>query len=622
MGRRQAAKFWDNDLQRSRAYQMVKRYNKNVPNDQMLDYNDPAVRETLRGILRKRERNIKHNEDIATKVHRFVEDEIQKKMPKVISDNIKEYIPRKLQKQKEKESDPNSKPPPTGFKSDLPPEEWIPYYFPDSFKNGLYPIQKKILAELMAHPWSIVKVFRSAGKTKLATTLICYYICQDPNERIFIMTGEKKKGIQRLRMIRNMLGSPRIIKDYGYLINEGSNSSVRKGKNTEYLFECHRTIDAIEPTLMVITFEDDQAVGFHYTRGLMDDPWSNKLENQNGALEKWMERWGEFQGSLEQCQTLYILCTRKGVHDLYWKLELEKQFYSIEYPLVKKWPSQIEFIEDENGMYIGAKVSDDYEIEDDCFGKYSMEFENRDPLKGKICRCIPLIRKRDPIGFSREYQQVPYIPDGDLFKWKNCRLYNKDSSDPLVMGLFKQFSYLRTIGIMDMAFGLKEESDKNVLLVLTFYRGRFFVVDGWSGRWTIDERISIIKEMEAKYPGTPLYVESDLSQIHIVNDLKKKLNHLKIYEFRSRNHGTNYKNLFEGQEKAAKKGKIYDALAIPWSSSKIYLRTDLPVIEDLELQIKQFPRCESYDSIDALSMGIIVLRQFASGPAFAVSYIT
>lgn len=510
----------------------------------------------------------------------------------------------------------DDKPEPTGFHSDLHITKWLEKYCIRMFHGQLYQVQYDIHEFQAKYPWNMTKVYRAAGKTVLTLGKLAYKICENPEERLFILGQEIKKTIQRVRVVRNLLGSEEIVNDYGYLINDAGSGNRRRGKNTEAMFEVHREIDAIEPTLMAITWKDDQALGYHYTGGTMDDPWSKKLQNQEDAKEKWMEWWGEFQGSLEGCRFLDILCTAKGMKDLYARLEGEKQFKVLKIPLVLKFPSKTKLLMNEaEDLYIGAEVSDDYEFYDDCNGKYSMT--TLDYKRG--IKCIPILRHNDPLNFEMEYQQNPYLPEGNVFKWKYANIFNSHTPDPIVMGFYKQFGAVKKIKMMDMAFGESKKSALNVMLMMGIYRRRLFIFDAWVGRWSTSERIKVIKKSEAKYPGVPLYIEDDVSQIATVRDIKKQLKHLKIRNFTSKGKGQNYRVIYEGEQDASKKGKIHDSLGVPWTDGRFYIYKDLPYFDELKFQLLQFPKCEMFDLIDAMAMGTIVLRDFAIESVIAVN---
>jgi len=525
------------------------------------------------------------------------------------------------------------KPAPTGYHSPLSIYKWLPYYLPNHFRGDkaikqafsslkkksvfktilasqqtprshknqppkkrprLYFGQKRMLKWMMSNPWAAFEVFRSAGKTQLAIGLMVYLICENPNLRLFYLSEEQRKTIRRVRLVRSLLASEMIVNDYGYLIDDGVH-----GKSTESMFQCYRSIDAIEPTLMAITWRDAQALGYHFDGGILDDPWSQKLQNEFGAKKKWLEWWGEFRFCLEDAKFCWMLRTRKALHDLYEELDKKRLFAVYRQKLIIKAPSKVTFIENSRGVIEDVKFSNDYMIFDDCFGKYSM-------------KNLLLLQKEDPYYFEREIQNNPYMIEGDVFKWKNARFYDAKSTDIIIKGFRDQ---VRTHGggvtiikMMDMSFGESEQSDFNVLLVLAKYKNRYFLMDAWVGRWNFDKRLKIIEKAEEKYPGVPLYIEEDFWQLAIIKDIRSKLPHLTIRGFQSKGKGQDFKSMYEGEKKAAKKGKIHDALAVPWNDRRVYIRKDITGLQMLQEQLSQFPNCTYFDYLDTLAMGVIVLR--------------
>jgi len=548
----------------------------------------------------------------------------------------------------------NSKhPPPTGFHSNLSVYKWLLHYIPHHFsgesntnfdlketifdiirdfnkglqdktlpspqqiiantnkvKVDLYKIQKRMLEHFMKYAWAAVEVFRSAGKTQLVLGLITYIICENPDIRIAFMSEEYKKTAQRVRVVRALLQSPKIVEDYGYLINDTHSSSGKGGKNTEALFECHRTASHIEPTLMAITWKDAQALGYHYDGVVMDDPWSQKLQNTTDAIEKWLDWFGEFRFSMENVKFCWMLRTKKGYHDLYTELDKMSRWKIMRQPLVMKLPveTDYEFIEDSEGVIVDVRIksSAEYEIYDTCNGKYNISN-------------ILLIRHENPYYYERELQNNPYLQEGNVFKVGDLNNFNSKSLDPIVQGFLKQQSAVKYIKMMDMSFGQSDTADYNVLLVLGKYRNRIFLVDAAIGRWSFADREKEIKRMEERWPGVPLYIEQDFMQNAVIKELRGKLKGLKIHGFTSKGKGQNYKDLYEGQKKASKKGKIHDSLIVPVSDQRVYIAESLPGRETLINQFRSFPNCDYFDYIDTLSMGNIVLgtTKFHKSAVFA-----
>lgn len=647
-------RFWDDDNQKAKAERYAK--------SNGLNFDDIDVKITLRATYRTREnrnkdgtpkgdipRQIGHggilgnspifpqkgqsaktytDEDI-TKEEALNKISVQKKKAALASTTSfgnRQEPDYRRKKPSSRSGKGEDKPAPTGFVSKLSDEDWLVYYVPQLFGDGLYDVQQRMLEHIQDEPWNMIKVFRSAGKTWLGLALKARRLCDDPERRIFILGEEYKKTVQRVRFIRNLLASPRIVEDYGYLINDASGSGIRKGKSTEGMFECYRQSDTIEPSVMAITWKDSQALGMHYTDGLIDDPWSNKLQNTTGAVQKWLDWWAEFQGSLDGCKELSILCTRKGLKDLYFYLGLQKQFKELTIPLVEKplWDNCKLLTNKAGDMYIGAKwrygEGVDYILKYSCKGKYSMTKLKRG--KGKTTYCVPILRHNNPMSFEQEYQQNPFLPEGNVFKWKHANLYNEFSTDVIVKGFYSQFHTIKKIAIMDVAYGESDSTDLNCMYVMGMYRKRFFIIDAWIGKWSDNDRFNVIKTMERKYGGIPIYVEADLANIMIFKDLKKKFAHLKIRKFISKGKGQAFQHLYEGSPKAAKKGKIHSALTVPWSDGSFYIPDKLEGLEELQNELVTFPNCAYFDCVDTLAMGTIVLRTKGGNAVVKVNRIS
>lgn len=513
-------------------------------------------------------------------------------------------------------------------------------------KVSFYKSQDFILKMLETDSWVMIKIFRSAGKTQITAGLLAYYICQNPDGKYFYCCEELKKANSRVNMVRTLLTSDIIVADYGYLINDSSGNKKKvKGKDIQGEFICHRNIISIEPTLQAITPESARALGQHYTGGVIDDPWSVKKEAEKGAKEKWMNWWREFCGSLEKCDFLFMVCTRKGTEDIYQTLSDDGDFADITQPLVEyaDW-EKCTLLKNKKGQYIGAEweMNEDgtppYKLYDDCKGKYSMSVEFkptwRQKRKGMTkITCIPIKRHQDRLYFEMEYQQNPYLPEGEVFKWDNVTVFDNTTDDPFIQHYLKATSGKRRIKIMDMALGESAKADDNCLMVLCRFKNRYFVEKLYIGKWSIQKRKEIIKQADREYPGVPIYIESDLWQLSIINDLRKALSKsFKIREFKSREKGQNYQGFYKDlaardksmdSRKVAKMGKIHDALKEPWDAGNIYFYKDAFIYKDkrriknyldkFRQEIIQFPKCKWWDALDTLAMGVLVLKSKKGG---------
>ena len=504
--------------------------------------------------------------------------------------------------------------------------EWLLTYVPHFFKKinetnaKLYKTQKKIIQIFAKHSWASISIFRSAGKSMLSLGLLTWMICEYPRGRYFILGEERSKMRGRIRVIRKALQTPKIMEDYGNLIDE-SNMKHRKGLDTAYSFLTKRgsyidgnDFTAIEPTLLALSWRDQQAQGYHFDAGIFDDIWSIKLQNMKDGIIKFMEWFSEFRHSLEVVEFFLMLRTRKGINDLYAKLDSLKLWYKLEIPLVKVWPSSdsYEVIETETEFKVkilnrsGFKKAN---LFDTCKRKYD------------IAKCI-LMRYRDPIGFEREMQNRPYLPEGKIFRvdnWQEFSLEEGPALDVYVVKLRRAVNMIQKVLIMDMAFG--RNGDFNAFLLIGYYLNRYWILKAWIGQdWSLTKRMKIIKEANELYPEARIVIEEDYSQLRTILDIRERNPNLMISTFRSQGKGQKYKDLFDGQKKAAKKGKIMDAMEFPFNNRLIYFERNIPYLKDsaesIKTQLTMFPDCEIFDVIDALAMGILVLREASNVARF------
>ena len=116
----------------------------------------------------------------------------------------------------------------------------------------------------------------------------------------------------------HLQSNKRLIADYGYLPHD------KKYRNTTALWKAGEFVikrDTIQtdPSLKALSWKDAKMLGGHFKGVLFDDPWSIKLEeNRDANKEKWF-RWYDSTliGSMEEDSWQHIVCTRKGLYDIY-----------------------------------------------------------------------------------------------------------------------------------------------------------------------------------------------------------------------------------------------------------------------------------------------------------------
>lgn len=503
-------------------------------------------------------------------------------------------------------------------------EEWIEYYLKDTFLKGgkLYDIQVAMSRFMDAQPWAKFETWRGAGKSMGGLGKLVRRMCDDPNLAFAIISSIQAVSEARVEVVRKeIVVNPLILRDYGYLAGDVTAGRRRyKGKWRSAYLTLQRTVNRIEPSLMSIAWQDALSVGFHFDGVLFDDPWTDKNERSTTDFAKFEAWWGEFVGTLENVQFVWVLCTRKGPSDIYHWWDEKKVFSTFtKRRLVLQFPQDYEFVENEFGRRESVVIHD-YDpsvkyVEDTCHGKFEIHK-------------VLLIRDRQGHAyFEREYQGNPIPAEGILFKWADIRWFSPQSTDfygqAPYTDTFKANVFGKSKGVLmfDPALGESAGSSYQVILAIGWYLNRYYLLDIWMGHWGAKARRQAFVEAHQAYPTFPIYVEEDFRQLKTMQDLTETLTWLRFKPFRSRGKGLKYASLFQGHgTQAAKLAKIYDGLEGVLSGNRVYVNLLLLTTKPKEMQefqdeVKGFPdKCRYLDVIDDLAMAILQLDESATGP--------
>lgn len=478
----------------------------------------------------------------------------------------------------------------------------------------VFPIQKEMSEWLDDNPWSKFEVWRGAGKTVIVIGKILRRMCDNPNECFFFQSETDDKTIQRIRTIkRELQTNQKIIAFYGYLPADAASTGQKKtelgkvyrGKWSEGVIELKREYTGIEPTLMGISWNTGRGVGYHFTGGVLDDPWSGHNQNREGDFKKFWSWWGEFYGSLEYAEFCWVLCTKKGQDDIYMKMDEDKIFATFRRVLVLEFPQEFKYIE-KNGAIIDTKIINRKRffkyVYDDCFGKYTIE------------KAL-LIRRRIGVEmFEREYQNNPRRLQGKLFDWDKIRICTPNSPDRYARIPFHKDDMAKVRGLIfyDPAFGLTESASYNALVAMGSFERRIYVFRIWMGHWDRKERIDAFNYARKMFPTFPFYCEDVMHQLNVIRDLTESTG-IFLRPFKPNEKGVRYKDLFSGQKQSSKKARIYDGLEPILEDQRLYLVKNTPHFTEFEDEIKNFPSGLKLDVIDATSMGCFLLDQRSGG---------
>jgi hypothetical protein len=522
----------------------------------------------------------------------------------------------------------------SGFYSQLGVSDWLEHYLVEMFPDGLYPIQRRMLEHIQDKRWVTCEMFRSAGKSTLAAGYLIFQICQNPRGRYFLCTESQDKAQIWLRRIRNILtNNKRILTDYGNIILQSTQAVKASDSAMEFTVD-RGSVPYTEPTLYAFSWQDTRTQGFHFTGGMFDDIWSIAYQTMRGAKQKFLTWWSEFQYSMDLCEWFVMLRTRKGPDDLYNDLDNMNRWHKFTHRLVPEWPpdSSYEIVENAEGWpevrVLDQAEFDRFQLTDECRGRYEFNGLTHQGLpyhpdtnpyllgpKYTMPKCI-IAHHQNPAEFDREMQNEPYEMSGQVFKWEDVILYDPTQTAPadpylktFLNALAAGSERVQQVLMMDMAFGQSDQAAYTVLVLVAKMTGRYFVQDIWIGRWNFEQRLEVLRAASAAHPQAALWIESDFSQAHVIQEIKRQLPGLHIRNFTSRGQGQKSQVFFTGPN-AAKLGKIYDALVTVLTGHRLYITKTLPDLEGkhgLKMQFLRFPNLQFFDQIDALAMAIIAL---------------
>ncbi len=490
---------------------------------------------------------------------------------------------------------------PTNYQSPLNPDDWYDYYIAPMMFRGesttLSRTQREINDFLDEHQHAMVQVFRKMGKTVLVIGRLTYAICENPEENFAVQSEIIDRSRDRVMAVRShLMSNPLLIADYGYLPHD------KLYHNTKALWKAGEFVikrDTIQtdPSLKALSWKDSKMLGGHFKGVLFDDPWSAKLEENNEQnKEKWF-RWYDstLVGSLEEDSWQHIVCTRKGLYDIYRELDDRGMFATFNRPAIIDYPSEIEYIK-ENKKIVDVKFSDDGKISDDCNGRFSMRFF----LMQKV--------QMSAEAWEMEYQLEPMPMKGRMFQWDNMEFYELPDLCKIKPGIID--ANIRVIGAMDMAFGKSESAHYTALAILGAIRNDIYLIQAYIKKNTSKlDKAKMIDRAKEDYPSMrKVFIEADLQQSAYIDELKQLTSSVKIEGVLSR-HEQNILKKEESGNLTAKAVRIYSQLDEVVESGRFHIREDMRHFDELKKEFKEFPKSKYDDLIDAIGLGVSNLKK-------------
>jgi len=494
---------------------------------------------------------------------------------------------------------------PTDYHSPLSMSEWAQHYLegPKNFlKYAPYEWGKgqlEIFDLWEEHLKIMIETHRDYGKTMAVDAILCREICEHRENNYAIVSETDKKARARVKHIGDiLLKNKKIIADYGFLphirVFQGTRQSWTKGEIT-----VKREIAQTDPTLMCFSSVSKGATGAHFNGIVYDDVWSRILDRNPDNKEKWLEWFdGELEGCLEDAWECWVL-TRKGITDLYQTMEDREYYVVYRRPAVVKFPSKYHYT---YKTVEGRKVFDKVVVE-------SNDYEMSDPSRFEIEFFLEKKMKMNPAEWESEYQLNPTARTGKYWSWKNLRFIDGYSYFINLVKGKGEHRKMKIIGAMDMAFGTSSRADYTALVIIGYFERKFYFLELYLKRGaTENDTVKMLAEAKRTFVDMEtVYIEADLQQSARVDSLKKKAAFLHILPILSRQEQAMLDKANKERKSVNLTGKplrIWSQLEAKIEDNVLYINKHLRNFKEFKDEFITFPKCEHFDVLDALGMGI------------------
>lgn len=498
---------------------------------------------------------------------------------------------------------------PTCYHSPLTLSDWYNHYVGKSLlkypPHTLSETQLWINDFLVKHKRALVLVFRGGGKTVYVVGKLIREICEDREGNYFVQSkviGISRKRVQAVRA--ELMTNKLLISDYGYLPHRREYAGHRATwSKTE--FSVKRETTQVDPTLIALSWKQGETLGSHFKGGIFDDPWSRKLQKQAPkSIEDWFDWYDStFVPCMEMAEFEHFICTYKALDDIYHELEDVGMHHIYKQPAIIKYPSEYHYIKDEFNKIVGVKVdSDDWEISDDCHGRFSIE---------KFLMLKEQMKHSQTISFEAEYQLNPLPPKGIAFKWDDLRFFNniQDFYD-LLTDNKRRDKYMKIIGCMDLAFGKKIRSDYTALVILGFVKPNYYLLQIYLNRGgNLAKKAKMINSAKTQFPRmNVVYIEADLQQTAAVDELCSLIQSVAVKPVLSRQEEKALKPS-STEEFSSKDLRIMTQFENPLELNQLWINKHCNHFDEFEREFRYFPRSLHKDVLDAIGNGLSRLKQ-------------
>lgn len=190
------------------------------------------------------------------------------------------------------------------------------------------------------------------------------------------------------------------------------------------------------------------------------------------------------------------------------------------------------------------------------------------------------IRSQDQLWFSTQYQQEPVNKDSQEFHEEWFRYYGEWTANNIPQ-------WLRIFTAVDPAFKTKQHNDQSCIMTAWLSGHDLYILEYTAGRFTADQLQEKIIYHIQKWNPEKVGIEAYQAQTMISQFLTLEMKKRGLYS-----------NIVEITQSWDKETKIRK-LIVPYKNWLIYHKLGM---DDLEYQLKRFPRGKHDDIIDSLQM--------------------
>jgi phage terminase large subunit-like protein len=286
---------------------------------------------------------------------------------------------------------------------------------------------------------------RDHGKTECAITYAIRAICLNRDVRILWICESSSQAEKRMRRVRALLRSERIVADWGSAPEVGCTPfESEESPWTQTQIYVPRKLESVDPTLTAIG-AGGAVTGAHFDLILADDLESD-ISCHTSASRAKTKRW--FRATvlpmLSRGGLITVIGTRKHYDDLYGDMIKDASWALIEDPAIKTMPTRYSY---RTEMRDGREVICGVDVE----GAPEVLWPEERPIEY-------LLRERRSMGaqlFSREFQHAVQDDSASAFKFewlqsaqdrgKNLSLYHFPPVDRLEIVQGWDFSLVQSL---------------------------------------------------------------------------------------------------------------------------------------------------------------------------------